>query len=216
VKLSSRQFLDAYKMNELDIAFVGMSNIGKSFTASRMTKAFNFRLIEIDTMIREHMGHESMKEFAKWQGHPFTPDYKEREDLSIQMETFATQQAVDMGKDRGNTILDTTGSVIYIDSAVRRHLRENFYVVHIKAEPSDLDRLTGEYFDNPKPLVWRHHYRPVPGLSGRENIRLCYPELLMSRARDYIAMADQTVTSGFVLNPDTTDRDLFNAIKPAR
>ena len=215
MKLSSRQFLNAYKTNELDIAFVGMSNIGKSFTASRMAKAFNFELIEIDTMIRERMGHESMEKFAEWQGHPFEPGYKEREDLSIQMETSATQQAVDMGKDRGNIILDTTGSVIYIDSPVRRHVRENFYVVHIKAEPSDLDRLTGEYFDNPKPLVWGCHYRPVPGLSGRESIHLCYPKLLMSRAKDYAAMADQTVTSSFVLNPNTTDQDLFNAIKPA-
>ncbi len=214
MKLSSRQFLDRFNDEKLGIAFVGMSNIGKSFTAKRMAEAFKFKLIEVDKLIWERLGHDTMEDFADWQGHPYEEGYEERESTSIEFETSATQKAINMAA--GNSILDTTGSVIYIDPAIRRAIKENFYVVHIKAEPNDLERLKWDYFDNPKPLIWGRQFRPKPGLSDRENIYECYPKLLMSRAKEYVAMADQTLTSRFVLDPDLTDDDLFAAIKPSR
>ena len=214
MKLSSRQFLDRFDKNELGIAFVGMSNIGKSFTAKRMAEDFKFKLIEVDKMIWERLGHDSMDDFADWQGHPYEEGYAEREATSIEFESAATKKAVDSAD--GNSILDTTGSVIYIDPAIRRAIKEKFYVVHIKAEPSDLERLKWDYFDNPKPLIWGRMYRPKPGLTDRENIHECYPKLLMSRAKDYAAMADTTLTSSFVLDPDLTSEELFAALKPSR
>lgn len=214
MKLSAKQFLQKFDNNELGIAFVGMSNIGKSFTARRLSKAFKFDLVEIDKMIWERLGHDDMEEFADWMGHPYEEGYSEREQATIEFENVATQKAIDGAK--GNTLLDTTGSVVYTTPTLRRHIKEKYYVVHIKAEPSDLDRLTWDYFDNPKPLIWGRQYRPKPGLTDRENVHACYPKLLMSRAKDYAAMADQTLTSRFVLDPDTTDEDLFLALKPSR
>ena len=214
MKLSSRQYLDRFDNNKLGIAFVGMSNIGKSFTARRLAEAFKFNLIEVDKMIWERLGHDSMEDFADWQGHPYEEGYAEREATLIEFETAATQKAVAMAK--GNTVLDTTGSVIYTDPAVRRAIKENFWVVHIKAEPSDLERLKWDYFDNPKPLIWGRQYRAKPGLSDRENVYECYPKLLMSRAKEYVAMADHELTSRFVLDPDLSDEDLFTALKPSR
>jgi len=214
MKLSAKKFQQAYTDNSLKIAFVGMSNIGKSFTASRLAEAFEFKLIEVDKLIWNRLGHDTMDEFAAWQGHPFEEGYAERESLSIEMENHATLSAVNSAK--GNTILDTTGSVIYIDPENIRRLKEEFYVVHIKAEPSDMERLKFDYYDNPKPLIWHRQYRPKPGLSDSENILACYPKLLMSRAKEYAVMADKTVTSQFVLNPDLTDEELFAALKPSR
>ena len=214
MKLSSKNFLKQLDDGSLKIAFVGMSNIGKSFTARRKAEAFGFNLIEVDKLIWERLGHDSMEEFADWQGHPYEEGYQEREELSVQMETAATDKAISLAE--GKTILDTTGSVIYVDPALRRKIKENFYVVHIKAETSDLERLKWDYFDNPKPLIWGRQFRPNPKLSDRENIYECYPKLLMSRAKEYAAMADVTVTSSFVLNPDLTNEDLLLALKPSR
>lgn len=214
MKLSAKQFKLKAEDKNLKLAFVGMSNIGKSMTAKRFAKGFKFKLTEVDKLIWKRLGHDSMEEFADWQGHPYEEGYAEREQLSVEMETHATAKAIDKAK--GNVVLDTTGSVIYIDPAVRRRMKENFYVVHIKAEPSDLERLKWDYFDNPKPLIWGRYYRPKEGLSDRENIIDCYPQLLMSRAKEYAAMADTTVTSKFVLDPDLTNEDLWDAIKPSR
>jgi len=214
MKLSAKNFLKKHADGELQIAFVGMSNIGKSFTAKRLSTSHKFKLIEVDKLIWKRLGHDSMDEFADWQGHPYEDGYAEREALSIEMETHATDKALNSAK--GNTIVDTTGSVIYTDPALRRKIKEQCYVVHIKAETSDLERLKWDYFDNPKPLIWGRQYKTKPGLTDRENVFESYPRLLMSRAKEYAAMADTTVTSSFVLDPDLTDEDLFLALKPPR
>lgn len=214
MKLSSKNFLAKHNDKTLKLAFVGMSNIGKSHTAKRMARHFGYKLVEIDKKIWERLGHDNMEEFADWQGHPYEEGYAEREALSIEMEGLATDKAVEKAK--GATILDTTGSVIYISPTIRRKIKEQFYVVHIKAEPTDLERLKWDYFDNPKPLIWGRQYRPKPNLTDRENIFECYPRLLMSRAKEYASMADATVTSKFVLDPDLTEDDLLLALKPSR
>ncbi len=214
MKLSAKQFLAKHNDKTLKLAFVGMSNIGKSLTAKRFAKHFGYKLIEVDQMIWKRLGHDNMKEFADWQGHPYEEGYAEREALSIEMETHATDNAI--SKAKGATILDTTGSIIYVSPTLRRNIKEQFYVVHIKAEMSDLERLKWDYFDNPKPLIWGRQYRPKPNLTDRENIFECYPKLLMSRAKEYASMADVTVTSKFVLNPELTEDELLLALKPSR
>lgn len=214
MKLSAKKFLLAHNEKRLNLAFVGMSNIGKSFTAKRFAKHYKYKLVEIDKLIWKRLGHDSMDEFADWQGHPYEEGYGEREALSIEMENHATEKALNSAK--GATILDTTGSLIYTSPTLRRNIKEKCYVVHIKAEPSDLERLKWDYFDNPKPLIWGNQYRPKPDLTDRENIFECYPRLLMSRAKEYAAMADATITSKFVLDPDVTEEEILMAMKPPR
>lgn len=214
MKLSSKQFLKHHNDKTLKLAFVGMSNIGKSYTARRMAEKFDYKLVELDKLIWERLGHDTMEEFADWQGHPYEEGYAEREALSIEMESHATEHGIETAK--GATILDTTGSVIYVPPTIRRKIKEQFYVVHIKAETSDLERLKWDYFDNPKPLIWGNQYRPKPNLTDRENVFECYPKLLMSRSKEYAAMADATVTSKFVLDPDNDEEAILMALKPSR
>ena len=214
MKLTSRQFLNNLESGKLRLAFVGMSNIGKSYTAERLARHYKLDLVEVDKIIWSRLGFDDMEDFADWQGQPYEEGYAEREKELIQLEAEATQKAVD-NSDAGQ-ILDTTGSVIYIDPTIRRALKEAFFVVHIKAEPNDMERLKWDYFDNPKPLIWGRQYRPKPSLSDRENIFECYPKLLMSRAKDYTAMADATVTSSFVLDENNSPEDIMMAIKPSR
>lgn len=214
MKLSSKQFLAKLDAGELKLAFVGMSNIGKSFLARKIAKAYKFNLIEVDKMIWESLGFDDMDDFADWQGHPYEEDYAERENELIELEGKATAKAVNEAKNL--SLLDTTGSVIYIDPAIRRSIKENFYVVHIKAEPSDLERLKWDYFDNPKPLIWRRHYKPRPDMTDRENIFACYPKLLMSRAKEYTPMADATIVSADALDESLSAEDIIMKIKPPR
>lgn len=213
MKLSSTEFETRYGENRLKIAFVGMSNIGKSYTAARLSKTHNFQLVEIDKLIWNELGQDSMTDFAKWQGQPYTKGYAEREATSIQLETMATRKAITAAA--ANALLDTTGSVIYVDDDVKAALVENFLIVHISAGKDDLDRLMEDYFALPKPLVWRGHYHKIDEKTEHESILACYPELLRSRKKAYEALADVTLASQFVLDASTSMEDVFAAIKGA-
>ncbi len=210
--LLSRAGFDAkYKAGKLHLAFVGMSNIGKSYTATRLSKTHSFQLVEIDRLIWEDLEHDSMADFAAWQGQPYTEGYDEREAVSVSLETKATHSA--MVQASGNSLLDTTGSVIYIDELVKQQLQNAFLIIHIAAGPEDLERLKDDYFALPKPLVWRGHYRKLGGKSEEESILACYPKLLQSRKTAYETLADVTLASSFVLDKATSMDDVFESIR---
>ncbi len=213
MKLSRQEFETRYKNGSLSIAFVGMSNIGKSYTAMRLATHFDFELIEVDKLIWEKLGHHDMDAFANWQGQPYSEGYKEREAKSISLETGATQKALLMK--RGNHILDTTGSVIYTGDDVLEILRRTHYIVYIEASDKTLERLKIQYFRQPKPLIWNGHFIKKTGQKNEEAILDSYPKLLSSRSLAYKALADQTLSSEFILNGDISVEAVFEALKPA-
>ena len=139
MKLSRAEFDARYAAGTLKVAFIGMSNIGKSYTAMRLATKYDFSLIEVDKIIWENLGHDSMEAFAQWQGHPYTEGYSEREKHSISLETQATRKA--LKTEKPNPMIDTTGSVIYTDEDVLKTLTEDYYVVYIKAMEDHIERL---------------------------------------------------------------------------
>ena len=213
MQISLSEFEQKYAENELRIAFIGMSNIGKSYTASRLSERFNFDLIEVDKIIWEKLGQGSMADFAAWQGQPYSEGYAEREAKSIALETEATLSAIE--RPIGNAILDTTGSVIYTSDAVRAQLTKAWYIVHIQANMSDIDRLKTWYFENPKPLIWNGHFNQNPKEMDKDAILRCYPDLLQSRARDYAKLADAKIGSEVILSPDLSIEEIFERLKPS-
>jgi len=214
MKLSKAEFEQRYADGTLKIAFVGMSNIGKSYTAMRLATRYDFSLIEVDKIIWKNLGHDSMDAFAQWQGHPYTDGYQERESHSISLETQATRKA--LGTHKRNPIIDTTGSVIYVGESVLKNLTQNFYVVYIQAMDDHIERLKIQYFKQPKPLVWAGHYKKVKGLSETRSIMKCYPELLKSRAKAYARLADITLPSTMILNETIKIEDIYQSLYPAR
>lgn len=210
MRLTPEIFAEKYDKQDLKLAFIGMSNIGKSYTAKRLEKAYDFGLIDIDQEIQDVMGHASMEDFARWQGHPYEPGYAEREAKSIAIESDVTLAATQNGK--GNCILDTPGSVIYIRPDVLKAVIDNFLIVHIKAVDSDIERLKIDYFGRPKPLVWAGHYHNNPKKTERENILESYPKLLASRTERYAELANVTLASDFIIDPAVTPQDIFKAL----
>ena len=213
MQLSRSDFERRYAENTLRIAFIGMSNIGKSYTGSRLAKSFNFDLIQVDQLIWESLGQGSMADFAAWQGQPYSEGYAEREAKSIALESEATAKALDLPLK--NAILDTTGSVIYASETVKEKLLSDWYIVHISASTSDIEQLKVNYFKHPKPLVWNGHYKRAAGQTVDEAILSSYPNLLASRAKSYAALADATIGSDIILNLKNSIEDIFEALKPA-
>ena len=213
MKLTRALFEKKYADGSLRLAFVGMSNIGKSYTALRLATQFDFNLIEVDKIIWENLGHDSMEAFANWQGHPYSAGYQDRETHSIALETQATLKALKTKK--RNPLIDTTGSVIYIDAPVLKILNQSFYVVYIEAMDDHIERLKDQYFKHPKPLIWAGHYKAVEGHSEKESVSKCYPTLLKARAKAYAQIADVTLPSTLILDPNVHIDDIYEALKPS-
>lgn len=213
MNLSRADFEQRYAENNLRIALIGMSNIGKSYTAMRLSTHLNFDLVEVDKIIWEKLGQDSMADFAAWQGQPYSEGYTEREAKSIALETDATASA--LTRDVGNAILDTTGSVIYTAEDVQNKLSRDWYIVHISASEAAVERLKIQYFEQPKPLIWHGHFNQCESETNTESILRCYPDLLASRAKDYAALADATIRSDVILDHTLSIKDIFEHLKPA-
>ncbi|CAM3794273.1 Shikimate kinase [Litorimonas haliclonae] len=190
-----------------------MSNIGKSYTAKRVADQFDFTLIEVDKLIWEELGHDDMASFAEWQGQPYSKGYSEREEKSISLETAATRKALRINAP--NTILDTTGSVIYTGDTILKELSRTHYVVYIQATEDALERLKLQYFQQPKPLIWKSYFEQVPGQSDKDAVLASYPKLLEARAESYDALADAVLSSEYILNSAVSVEDIFKNLKPA-
>lgn len=213
MQLTRPEFERLYAENKLKIAFVGMSNIGKSYTGMRLATAFDFELIEVDKIIWEQLGQDSMADFAKWQGQPYSDGYAERELESIALESSATAEAVSF--EDGNAILDTTGSVVYTDNQVQEDLIKHWYIVHISASDQEIERLKVQYFKHPKPLIWREHFHCKADQTPEDAILDCYPNLLASRSKAYSKLANVTISSDVILDPSVSIEEIFERLKPA-
>ena len=214
MELSRDQFEQRYAEGKLQIALVGMSNIGKSYTGMRIATQYDFQLIEVDKLIWEALGQSSMADFAAWQGQPYSEGYADREIKSIALESDATAKAISATS--GNAILDTTGSVIYTNKKVQEKLISDWYVVHISASTDALELLKAQYFKHPKPLIWNGYYNRKAGQTPDEAIMDCYPGLLKSRAEAYSKLADVMIESDLILDPEISVETIFDALKPAR
>lgn len=213
MQLSRAEFQQRYAEGRLRIAFVGMSNIGKSYTGMRLATHYGFKLIEVDKLIWESLGQGSMDDFAAWQGQPYTEGYADREARSIALETEATRAALEYTG--GNAILDTTGSVIYTAPDVREALARDWHVIHIRAADDAIARLKTQYFSQPKPLIWRNHYTCRPGQAPDAAILESYPSLLASRAAAYAALADASIGSDIILNAELGIEEIWARLHPA-
>ncbi len=214
MQLTRDEFEARYRAGKLRLAFIGMSNIGKSYTAMRLATKYDFSLIEVDKLIWEKLGHNDMDAFAKWQGHPYTEGYDKREAQSISLETTATAKA--LTTQMRNPLIDTTGSVIYTDESVLKTLQRDYYVIYIQAADEHLERLKTQYFKHPKPLIWAGHYKKIDGFSRTDSIKACYPKLLAARHGAYANLADATLPSTMILNKNVKIEDVYQALKPAR
>jgi len=206
VLLSAAEFDSRKAQGQLRIALIGMSNIGKSYTAKRITKADGFESYDVDAQIQAKLGKTSMGAMADWMGHPFTDGYGERSVEYLRLEAEISL-AASQGKD--NLILDTTGSVIHIPNEDIISINSNYLIVYIKASEADLETLVDRYFKYPKPTIWGDCYHKVDGKSDLDSLLACYPNLLTLRARLYTKFADITIEAADLANPNMADEDVL-------
>lgn len=218
MRLSPAEFDDKRARGKLRLALIGMSNIGKSYTAQRLEKANNFICYDVDAQIQAKIGNlgnlgmdaPNMQAMAKWMGHPYAEGYARKAAEYLALETELSLQA---SAHKGNLVLDTTGSVIHIAAAAQQSLENDYLIIYIKASPSDIKVLIDRYFKFPKPTIWGDHFRAVPGKTGRASLLACYPDLLKIRAHLYAALADITIEARNMAKTDMADTDILPLIR---
>ena len=179
--------------NSLRIAFVGMSNVGKSFRSKVLRDQFGFDWYQVDKEIIKSLGFTGMEEIARWLGLPSAATYKERERVYLDSEAKHTK--VDFIDTDRNLVFDTTGSVIYLEKPTTEWLKENCLIVNLEAGEEYIETMIQKFFEKPRPVVWNGMYAQKKGESEKCTLERCFPALLRDRLKKYRAMAHVNVSA---------------------
>lgn len=188
--LTQEEFLRRFQENTLHIAFIGMSNIGKSFRNKQLEKKMGFERISIDREIGERLGLADMNKVSKWMGYPFDSQYKKAEKEYLDLEEELTKRPPKQGK---NTVLDSTGSIIYTSSELLEYIKKEYLVVHLSCPESLTQQMIHSFFRRIKPVIWGNMFQKKEGESNEEALKRCYPKLLKYRRKKYENLGDITI-----------------------
>lgn len=182
-------------------AFVGMSGVGKSFWAKRL-EPLGLRRFDCDGEIAKHLaelvspaaGEEPVHALGRWMGMPWSEGYPEREAQYLALEARVTREALDVARD--GAIVDTTGSVIYLEQPFLDELRRKARVVYLRTPDARRAAMLKRYLEEPKPVVWGRSFAPKAGESPEQALPRCYAELLAFRDARYTALAHLVLDGG--------------------
>ncbi len=203
MQLSAAEFKHRLATGEMRLALLGMSNIGKSYL-SRILAEDGFNRIDVDAQIQNALALPDMQSIAEWLGQPWESNYAEHSQTYLALETKLTLQSPPCG----NTVLDTTGSVIHIDEDAQAKLKQDWFLVYLKASAADVDMLVQRYFKHPKPTIWADSFEQLGDKSTTQSLLACYPALLETRDRYYSGLADIILPAAKFENIATGDKIL--------
>lgn len=201
--LLSRQEFDQRRAdNNLRIALIGMSNIGKSHWTRQIASRHGFKAFEVDMAIQEKLSLGSISGAANWMGQPYEEGYqkKARQYLSIEGD-----QTLAAKPKQGNLVLDTTGSIIHLSEAVQSQIKSSYIIVYLEANSKNVQTLIDRFSTSPKPLIWGKYYRHYKNTSQADSLIRSYPKLLNARARKYATLSDVTINTETLQTTDKTD-----------
>jgi shikimate kinase len=185
------------------LCLVGMSGIGKSFWAKRLTERGWVRH-DCDGAISEHLseivtpdpGEEPVHALGRWMGMPWSDGYAAREARYLALERVVTERALRDALHEGRHVVDTTGSVIYLDDALLSELRTQCRIVYLRTPDDRRAAMLARYLAEPKPVVWGTSFTRRTDERPEDALPRCYEELLAFRDRRYRALAHVELDGG--------------------
>lgn len=185
----SREEFDARRADgTLRIAFVGMSNGGKSYRSRVLRDQEGFAWYSVDAEIQKELGFRDMSRISSWLGYPVGAAYAKRERRYLELEDRFTKAGA-ARTSAINTVLDTTGSVVHLPEGTLSALRARCLVVHLDVGDDSLAQMLEKFAAHPKPVAWCGFFSARPGGSRDDALRHSYPVLLAQRLARYRALA---------------------------
>jgi shikimate kinase len=199
------------------LTFIGMSGVGKSYWAEKF-REIGYKTFNVDDLIQEKLGdlineveadknvkfeETKVGDLAKWMGFPGDKRYPGNAKKYLKLETKITEavlkQAIKSGQD---TIIDTTGSVIYTDKKIQTLLRKHSKVVFFDTTKQNLKEMFEVFCKVPKPIIWGNIYKAKKGEPEDKTLARCYQELLNSRIKKYKKLAHIALPYKFTHTPN--------------
>jgi shikimate kinase len=174
------------------LAFIGMSNAGKTYRSNVLRSELDFAWYHVDGAIGAVLGFSDIKEISDWMGLPSSPDYTKREQEYLALENKYTRQSA-MNTDGKNLVFDTTGSVVHLEPETLSILHQNCLMVHLDVGDDSLEPLIKKFFAHPKPVAWCGHFATTPSETETSALKRCYPKLLAWRLAQYRELAHISV-----------------------
>lgn len=186
--LKPQEFDVHLKNGTLRLAFIGMSNAGKSYRSRVLNKEADFLWHHVDGEIQKALGFADIGEVSRWLGYPTSAGYAEREKKYLALENRFTKDSA-MRTGGKNLVFDTTGSVVHLEKETLRALHENCLIVHLDVGEDSLERMVEKFFKEPKPVAWAGNLVLQEGESEEGAVRRSYPALLSARLVQYRELA---------------------------
>lgn len=210
MRLTQNEFNTKIAEKTLKIAFIGMSNVGKTKVSKSLAKSGEVTRLEVDEEIGRQLHIASITSLADWMGFPYEEKHAEAEEAYLRLENAATQKG--MHELQAPCALDTTGSVVYLPNKTLQKLKEEWLIVHIAVVPSDVEELYRNFIAVPKPVVWNGTYSEAAGESRESALRRSYKALLKDRVERYRKLADVSIPR-FELYKAKTPEAVYTAIR---
>jgi len=172
----------------LRLAFVGMSNAGKSYRSKVLKRELDFMWYHVDHEIEKALGIEDAKQMSEWLGYPGDKHYLLREQEYLTLENKYTHVGA-LGTKGKNLTFDTTGSVVYLEDNTTKWITENCLIIHIDVGEDAIEYMINKFLEDPKPVIWNGYFKPKPSEQLIDTLNRCYPRLLHDRLLQYRAIA---------------------------
>lgn len=179
-----------------------MSGTGKSYW-SKQLEIKGFKRFCCDDLIEKKLGKEltslgyhGIEDVAKWMGQPFDSQYEKTNTRYLELEQQTLEESlaiIEKSDENNNIVIDTTGSVIYLDEKVLQKLSQITTIVYLAIPESVKEEMYQLYLREPKPRIWGDSFNRKPGETNLEALKRCYPEWLAYRTKHYEKLAYVTL-----------------------
>jgi aspartokinase/homoserine dehydrogenase 1 len=194
----------------LNLSFIGMSNVGKSYWSEKLAslnysdEQKTFTQFSCDDLIEakikpelDALGFQGIADMAKWMGHPHEDRFAAAEARYLELESQVLSEVLSFSKPSKDSskgaIIDTTGSVIYLPENQLKQLKENSLVVYLKSPLDQIQNMIQQFFEHPKPIVWGDAFNKSTDQNNTQALQVSYPKLLEYRLKEYEKLADVTL-----------------------
>ena len=180
------------------LSFLGTSGVGKTRASSLLVDA-GYEHIELDELIgaSEEMsalldgveGEDAAEKMGNLFGVPWEDParYEEMQNLFLDVERRMMNgliEQIEAGSINEQTVIDVTGSVIYLPDVMEKLASVGVELVHLQASPEHVDSLIQTFLTDPKPVCWGDLIQEWHGQTV-EALPELYPRLLAFRTEKY-------------------------------
>lgn len=203
------------------LTLIGMSGTGKSYWSKKLATQGYIRF-GCDDLIENHLAKKMniadipTFDIHQWVGYPDQESHTSHADQYLQAEAEVLHEIIESlnnSSPEKNIVIDSTGSIIYMQGHILDSLSRLTKVVYLDITPQDHDSMLNYYLSNPVAIIWNGFFEPLPHENRQQTFTRCYPKLIRSREQQYQQFAQITIPASFHRNPNTGTQDLLEFIQ---